>query len=318
MGNVKEKRHWLILCGCTILNFAAIGIIINTLGLYFNPIIEDMGYSRTAVSMLVTILTFVNMLVMFFIGKLYKKYSAKRLILIFGLIAGVAYAMYSRCNTINQFYICAALVGLGVGGSSVVPASILVTRWFNEKRGFALGIAFSGSGLGGMVFAPISTKLIYTFGYKTAFLVQGISIIILFVLAYFIIENSPEDIGLKPYGYKKVDEEENTNKKLENYGLSFKEARKKPYFYGLMITGLIIGITNLGTLTQIPSFLIMNGYSENFVALVITLYNVTLIFGKLAYGFINDKIGTYKGNVYVISLWIAAIAVLPFAANMRL
>ncbi|HSQ89435.1 MAG TPA: hypothetical protein VLM92_11565 [Romboutsia sp.] len=62
----------------------------------------------------------------------------------------------------------------------------------------------------------------------------------------------------------------------------------------------------------------MNGYSENFVALVITLYNVTLIFGKLAYGFINDKIGTYKGNIYVISLWIAAIAVLPFAANMRL
>lgn len=76
----------------------------------------------------------------------------------------LAYGAYSLCTSLPMFYGCSVVVGLSLGGVTSVPLSLLISNWFHEAPGLAIGVAFMGSGVGGMVFNPIVSSLLQNMG----------------------------------------------------------------------------------------------------------------------------------------------------------
>lgn len=52
-----------------------------------------------------------------------------------------------------------------------LPAIVMVGHYFEKKRAFATGVAVSGAGIGGFVFAPVCEKLLHYYGWKGATLI---------------------------------------------------------------------------------------------------------------------------------------------------
>jgi MFS family permease len=168
-------------------------------GVFFKPIASEMGWSRATVALAVSLASITMGVLAPFSGALADRYGARRLVMASGVLTGLAYALLSVTETLWQFYAFYLLLGLGMG-ISFAPITATVIRWFEKSRGLALGITSVGTGIGGMIFPPLSTQLISLWGWRTSYLVMGILMGVAVLVAGTFLRTSPRDMGLLPYG----------------------------------------------------------------------------------------------------------------------
>jgi MFS family permease len=85
-----------------------------------------------------------------------------------GGLVGAGLLLSSLATSIWHVYLAYGLV-LGVGVScAFVPSVATVGQWFERRRGLAIGIAVAGTGVGSVVLAPLSSKLIDAYGWRVA------------------------------------------------------------------------------------------------------------------------------------------------------
>ena len=100
----------------------------------------------------------------------------------------------------HLYVIYGVFVGALGNAAFVVLLPVIITRWFNQKMGLALGIYWAGLGLGPVVFALLFRWMIENRGWESAFLVIGIAFgVILLVFSWFI-RTSPAEMGMTAYG----------------------------------------------------------------------------------------------------------------------
>jgi MFS family permease len=95
-------------------------------------------------------------------------------------------------------------IGVLVGGGSVCLGysgqSLFLPNWFARRRGLAIGIAFSGVGLGSVTLLPWVQSMILATGWREACWALGLLILIVLAPINLLLRKRPEDIGLHPDG----------------------------------------------------------------------------------------------------------------------
>jgi len=92
------------------------------------------------------------------------------------------------------------LVGTGTGGTSMVLAAVVATRWFDARRGLVLGALSAANATGQLVFLPMLAGLVERHGWRAAaFTVSGAAVIV-FVVVLVFMRDRPEDVGVRAYG----------------------------------------------------------------------------------------------------------------------
>jgi predicted MFS family arabinose efflux permease len=93
------------------------------------------------------------------------------------------------------------MMALGAGGVAMTTGSSVVARWFEARRGLAIGIAAGGMSAGQLVVIPLATALTLWYGWRASYFWLGLGLLVLIVpLAAWLIGDNPEDRGLRPYG----------------------------------------------------------------------------------------------------------------------
>ena len=106
-------------------------------------------------------------------GWLYDRWGARLLVPVGGLLLGLALAMTGRVTTLWQYYLALGVLG-GAGIACIqVPAATIVGRWFFRSRGAAMGIISAGASASAVVFYPLNTYLVATFGWRAALEIFG-------------------------------------------------------------------------------------------------------------------------------------------------
>ena len=105
-----------------------------------------------------------------------------------GLLTGGSFIMASRATTFAQLLIAYLVLGVGLGTSAWMPASVVIANWFGERRGTALGVVTAGMESGGMVMALVVGYIISHYGWSEAYFVLSIPVFLLVVpfLAIFL------------------------------------------------------------------------------------------------------------------------------------
>ena len=80
-------------------------------------------------------------------SKLIRKYNYKKILLIGSSFIKLFTWMMSYSRSVYLFYILGILRGIGVGIGGMVPITVIITNWFDEKHGLATSLALSFSGL---------------------------------------------------------------------------------------------------------------------------------------------------------------------------
>src|SRR5918992_688595 len=127
-----------------------------------------MGWSHSALSFTYALSSMVTGVGVLVVGSLVHTRSLRLLLMWGRLINGLGVYMTSTVTTIEGFYFWyggIAALGRSVFGFSTI---ILVTRWFEHRRGLATGLTKAGNGLGPFLFLPLVTWMIFWWDWQTA------------------------------------------------------------------------------------------------------------------------------------------------------
>src|SRR3984893_12629288 len=95
-------------------------------------------------------------------------------------------------------------IGLMVGAGSICLGysgqSLFLPNWFVRRRGFAMGTAFAGVGIGSVTMLPWVQQMIQQGGWRTACWIIGILLVVVLASINFLLHKRPQDIGLEPDG----------------------------------------------------------------------------------------------------------------------
>ncbi|MCC0715502.1 MFS transporter [Clostridioides sp. ES-S-0077-01] len=302
-------RGWLVVFAGLILMISVYGIVNNCASLFIKPVTEDLGFSRSEFSLYYTVIALSTMAIALFMGKLTKKFKLKNIMFVGCILAGIGYIGYSYANSIYAFYLMSIFSGLGLGMTTLTPLSIIISNWFLEKRGLALGLTFMGSGVGGMIFNPIANYIILNYSWRQSYLVLGIIILVttIPVVLIFMYEK-PSDKGLLPYGHNNSPENVlNTSVK----GIMLGDAIKTKVFWIMLMGLILITIIAMGVQMHIASYLTDIGYPSTFAASVISINMGVVILGKILLGYVFDKVGCEKGVILVgLQVFLGVLALL--------
>ena len=312
----KKGLHygWLVVFSCFMIMSLYLCIVMNCPGLFLISVTEEFGISRSQYTLNTTVISAAMMVVSLNAGRIFSKFSVKKVMMVSSIILPLAYFFFSKATSIYMFYVISAVVGLCLGLCGMVPMSTLITRWFNEKKGLATGLAFTGSGLGGMILQPIIGKLIVNVGWRSTYAILAVVMFVLVVpCTVFIIKDDPAEKGLQPYGGapKAVD----NAPVVEEDGLTLAQARKKAYFWMFLPLVTLSSAAACSMVQNVSPYVTDLGFDPTVAASLSALSLGVLAACKVLLGQIYDKKGSLFTTVMSLACLVAAAACYGSAVN---
>ena len=330
MLEVAEKRtihySWFVLVAAFLIVFYSTGICYDLMSIFIAAIEKNLILSKTATSAIMSIIMFSGACSTIFAGIVYKKFSIKAMNCIYMLMMAAGFVCLSFAKSAVYCYAAALLTGIGFGGGGMVPVSLLLTNWFDQKRGLDVGIASTSSGIAMIVLPVIVERIIAIAGVMHALQITALTILVLGIIVTIIIQDVPQKKNCLPYGFTgDGNSSTNNNGKTEKHKLHFKTIFTEKRFWQISITVFLAAFVTGPTISMLPSFLQSAGYSLKYSAYIMSLFGISMIFGKIIYGAIIDKFGNRIANIYgfvvvavmvIFGMNIGIIAFAPIAVGL--
>lgn len=167
---------------------------------FLEPLCRLRGWSRTDLNIALVIATAFGFACQYIYGTLLIRTGIRILMLIGAIIGGLSFICIPRAQSLWQFYLFYILLFMGNGAYGGIVANTAVNNWFLQKRGKALGLATAGMSASGAVLPLGLLFLINSAGINIAALFIGIMLMGFGPLAWFVVRDWPEDLGMGPDG----------------------------------------------------------------------------------------------------------------------
>jgi predicted MFS family arabinose efflux permease len=171
---LDSPQGWVVVAAAFLSMFTVFGIVYS-FGAFFDSMAKDFGTGKGATALMFSITTAFYFFLGMFSGRVADRIGARPLVIFGAVMIFVSLLLTSRVGSIGLGYITYG-VGVGIAVScAYVPMVAMVGGWFVRRRTAALGVAVAGIGVGTLVVAPISERLIDSFGWRTAYVVLGVA-----------------------------------------------------------------------------------------------------------------------------------------------
>jgi MFS family permease len=195
-GWSKVFYGWVVIFFAVFAIAVTNGILLGGMPFFYQSFISEFGWNRTTIATAGSALLVSRGLTGPFAGPLWDRYGPKRFMVIGAAVIGVALFFGSRIDAPTQLYLALLMMSLGLTFAGIGPGAYLASSWFTSKRGVAMGIVGTATSLGGMIFSPISTRLIAGYGWRNTMMIYAAFMFAVFMpLIYFFIKNRPAEIG---------------------------------------------------------------------------------------------------------------------------
>lgn len=252
-------------------------------------------------------LTFTLLMVFFCIGQLVCGYIVDSIRPKYAIITGaclilLGFYISSKADTLVDLYFGFGFLcgfGAGIAYNSVMSTML---KWYWDRPGYISGILLMGFGIGGFLIGKLYQLWTPTEvgGWRISFVVMGIAIFIVLILAAVKFE--------KPY------EELSLNSKCENNTIDYKpeDTIKSPVFWLYYLWAIVCNAAGLSIISQ-GTGIVIEVVKEIDAASIATLVGIISIFnalGRVAFGTIYDKCGRSISMQLVGSMFIATAIIL--------
>jgi MFS family permease len=287
--------------------FSLIGIMFYGLPFFYDFWVKDFGWTRATVTSGIAMgKIIVGPIFGFAAGWIIDRFGPKRLMLSGIVMGGIALIGLGTMTSLWQFYLFYFFNALGYMCGGPLPNQVLISRWFTKSRGRAMGVAYLGVGIGGMLVPQIARWLNMEFGWHEALVLLGILMIaIAFPVAWFVREN-PDEASSK----------EDKALKADHSGVSIAHVLKGWPFYLLVIGSMCsIGAVS-GTSQNLKLFFSLDlNYTQAEAANVMSIVLGSSIIGRLFMGWLADRIAKKYVMILIYALVAAAIPLLYAATT---
>ena len=287
--NSSRYYGWVIV-GLTFFTMAVGGSIVGTFPVFYVAFLNEFGWSRadTALAFSFSMATFAISAV--FIGAMVDRWGPRVLIPTGITILCIGLVLMSQVSSLPTLYFFyGGVVALGITMFGFIPTSTVVSQWFVQRRSVAMGVSLSGRSCGGILMVPFSAYLIATFGWRAAYVLLAIGIIVLLVPLNLFLHRSRVDMTERKTG--------------DDLGPSWtlKEALSDSVFWLLFLAGIFNGVGFSVVGVHQAAHMVDVGMSTMKAASLIGGLAVVRALGGILGGWVGDRIGRTR-TFYLLSL----------------
>jgi len=314
--NLTSEKKPKIFYGYVVVasGFSVLAIIQGTFasfGVFFNPLITEFGWSRAMLSGANALGFFTMGSMAILIGMLLDKLGPRKVMIAFAPLFCLGHLLLSQVNALWQIYLFYIVIGIGFSVSDVVPLSTVV-RWFVKKRSMMSGITKVGTGLGMMVMPLVANGLINAFGWRNAYIILGILVLVTVLPLARLLRRDPAEIGELPDGEQLL---ANQSPRLEE-GLSLREALRTWQFWLVCCMYLVIMFFAQTMVVHVVPYALDIGASATQAAGVAAVVGGVSMLGRIVLGFAGDRIGNKRALIVCFLIMITALSWLQLSGEV--
>lgn len=310
MRSRQSVRPWLVCLGGAIMLFSSMGLGSNLYSVYQPYLVAQNSFTNTQAGWIVTARSLFIVLGMLTAGWLCARLGIRNTVTAAMLLLALSRFQFGAARSLPAYLAAAAVTGLAYGWGGMIPLSLLIANWFQDRGAFALGLASAGSGLATILLPSPLTWLIQSWGLREAFWVESAFVLVLGRAVYLLVRDDPAQLGLEPY------------RQGGNPGPDRAPAARPapvgmtPLYWGLFLTAIFligaptgIGISNVGILYT------TEGFGAGTVAALVSCVGLAMIVGKMLYGELADRLGGMLSSLLLYGVSLLSYALLCLAGT---
>jgi len=297
-------RHFLSFFSAAFL-IMAMYIAGNAVGFFVEPITSELGFTRSAFSLYISLSTLTGVFVLPLIGQFLPKFGAKRLLIGGGLWVSLGFVWLAFATRLWQFYLGGIFLGLFMMPITMFLAILLINNWFTAKKGLMMGLLNASGGLAGAIISMIMPTFLDNFGWRMGyFLIAGLFALLTVPNGLFLLVENPGTVGLNAYG-DQLPAYNESNQPIHDLSITYEDARKMKPFYILFI-GIFLSAFGGGMMQHLPAHFSGMNFTYGQVGTLFSLVMTGMIIANISVGAINDKIdSTFTLTLIVVCMLIA-------------
>ena len=281
--------------------------------IFIDSMIEETGFSRSELSGLYMVSTGLSALMVAIVSRMADRVGPRLMLVLIGVaFTGACFGMAFAVGFVAFYLSFSALRALGQGALTI-NATLLVNQWFVAHRGRAIALMGLGFPLSNAILPPLSRFLIDHLGWRDAYAVLGVIVLLLIVpAALLLVRNRPEDVGLFPDGADAPPPSEQARAGLPDVddrrvlsSLTFWLMAAPLATPGLVMTALIFHQTSIFE---------ERGLSATLAAAVFVVFAFASASTSMVAGFVVERTGPRALFIFAMGMLLAVLA-LSLAVN---
>ena len=267
----------------------AAGLSFWSFGLYIDPLEQEFGWSRWEVSGGFSIALLVGALASPLIGRGVDRYGPRRVVVLGAVLTAGSFLLLATTTELWQWFAYQSIAAVFRNMMFFIPFQTLVSRWFDRKRGLAVGILGTGFSMGGFIVVPILRAVIDAVQWQGSFVVSAIvTVAVITPLALLLIRDQPADKGLQPDGDAQPEGE--PPRPVVLTGLTDRQALRTPLFWVIAFALMVFFFGMFGWTAHAVPYYESVGYSKWWAAQLLAIAAGSGIITRLVFGYVADRI----------------------------
>ena len=283
----RFDHSWTILTvGFVVLFFA--GGSRFAFGLMLKPMTEDLGWSRSQLSLAVTTFLVVSALALPLVGRMVDRFSLKWILAGGALLGGVGIGLIGRVSAPWQVFVLYGFVyAIGTAGTHIAPVGVMISRWFVRRRGIANSAAISGQAIGQLVIITVLASTLTSLGWRASFALLGaVYAVVVVPLVLATVRSSPQT---QPGDQEKHDSAD--RRTPAHPELSFDVVLRSRQLWLLVVVYGICGFQDFFMATHVVAFARDQGMGSVLAGNMLALMGLMGLIGVLSSGVLADAFG---------------------------
>ncbi len=273
-----SARGWVVVAGTFVFLVLGFGAAYSFTA-FFPSLEREFRANKEEVSLMFGIAGFLYFAWGAVSGALADKIGTRKVVILGTLLLGAGLVAGSYAATLTQAYLAFGL-GIGIGiGFAYVPSVAAVQRWFVAKRAMAGGFAVAGIGVGTLVAPPVSSALIEYGGWRFAYLVLGVAVLTVGLLAAILIDDPPSHRQGRAAGGASLK------------GAELGQALRSRAFLMFWLSSFLLSLGLFVPFVHLVPYAIDRGFGAEAGVLLLSLIGVGSTFGRFVLAGFADRIG---------------------------
>lgn len=288
------NRWWYVATGFLTLLFGtnSINALFNVLG---PPMIAELGWTRGVMSNGLSLTTTVTGFSVILLGFLIDRFGPSKPSLPMSLLFGGGIMLLAAIPANETlFYLLCAVIGVGAAAMNPVAHATVVTAWFRDHRGLALGITMAGIGACGVVMPYLANAVLGLGTWRSTFFVLGLVMTIIPLVVYGFVTRMPA-------------EHEATRKAAQATGKMagqplLKIALSSRQFWLLGVSAAVLCAATFGLMSQTVGLVTDQGLSKETALAVLSVISLASLAARLFVGYLLDRFQAVFAAVVIFAL----------------